>query len=215
MADETNVNNSTNSNAGGGGIGPNAANNAAIQNSSAPNTDNTTQQKANADNSGKGEINNLETAMSVITDLRSESAARRIENKELKDRLEKLEKGGQKTDDTKSLKADLDGLRSELKAERLVNKFTKAATKAGADVDLAFAYLKGNGSLDGLDPDEASFEKDVTAIINSAIKSNSKLKADQPTPRSGSHFPGGDNSGKKPSMDDILRRSVAAKRVRI
>lgn len=201
----------------GGGVGVNAKNNADIQNSGSmgdPKKDAGNDDKGGGDDGG---INSLDTAMSVITDLRKENAGRRVENKELKERVEKLETGDKDKksgEDVTKLQGDLDSMKSDLKAERLVNKFTKVASKAGADVDLAFAFLKGSGQLDGLDPDETGFEKEITTVINAAMKSNSKLKAAESTTRAGSPFPGG-NTGKPPSMDDLLRGAVAGKRVRI
>ncbi len=107
------------------------------------------------------------------------------------------------------LAKDLSEARSELRKERLTNKFHTIATSLDADPELALAYMQYKGLLADLDPAEDDFASELESRIKTALKANAKLKATQTGTKSGSEF-GKDGSAKKqqPTMNDYLRRAA-------
>lgn len=110
--------------------------------------------------------------------------------------------------DADALTSELENVRSQLRSERLANRFTRVAAATGADSDLTLAYLSHNGQLAGLDPDADDFEASLTALVEAALKASPKLRADETVSRGGGDFSKGENGGATRTMDDLIRGFV-------
>lgn len=124
-----------------------------------------------------------EEAQKEIQKLRREAAKYRTKGREMEDSYTALKATMAKAlglqDDTgdKALETELAGLREKYHQERLKGAYYRAAQKAGADVELTWAYLYANNILAEIDVGDDGFEQDVEARIMEALAKNSKLKA--------------------------------------
>lgn len=160
--------------------------------------------------SGKGQTSQeLKALEEQLKALRRENAEHRTKNKELSERLEKLgklEEGLKKALGIEPEKADdamkaVEDLRRELQNEKLQNTFSKAAMNAGADVELAWAFLKGSDKLT-LDMSQ----KDVEKVLKETLEAYPKLKAEEPARKSGGSFTQPKDSSGKIDMNAAIRR---------
>lgn len=90
---------------------------------------------------------------------------------------------------------------TELRTLKVDNALGTSLVTAGAD-PLTLAVLKGEGKLNDLDPNAATFQADVDAIIKDALTRHPKLKAVQAATKSSASFSGGpgEHSAKSPSL---------------
>lgn len=162
-------------------------------------------------NEDKGQTGQeLKALEEQIKALRRENADHRTKNKVLASQIEKLtklESGLKQALGIESDKGSPDDamkavaeLRDELKNERMQNTFSKVAMKAGADVDLTWAFLKGSKKIT---PDMT--EKDMEKVLKTTLEEYPKLKSEAPPRQSGGQFnqPG---SGDKIDMNAAIRR---------
>jgi hypothetical protein len=104
-------------------------------------------------------------------------------------------------DDPEALKSTVEGLQDELKAEKVKNEFVRRATSLGADADLAWHVLNGQGKLKDLDPAADDFGSQVESVITEAVKDNPKLKAGAPPAGSADQGPQGDDPNQLSESD--------------
>ena len=147
----------------------------------------------------------------ALSDTRKEAAAGRIENKELKKRLDRLQDGLSKAlgidssegNDMDALAKDIAGMKSSLLTERVKNAFHDAADEHKANYRLTYAVLSAEGILDSLDPDSETFKKDISKAVKNVLKEQPELKSKTPVGQNGSDFSGDDT--KPANMNDLIR----------
>jgi hypothetical protein len=151
----------------------------------------------------------LDAAKQIIADLRKENAKHRTNGKEANATLEKLKTalGLGETKDPDALSKQVAALQKDIATERVKNTFNAVASKLGADVPLAFAYLKASGALDSIDT-SADLEKQIEGALSAALKEVPKLKANAPATKNGADFAGAGADGGKngTDMNAMLRK---------
>lgn len=107
--------------------------------------------------------------------------------------------------DADALTSELDKVRNEFRIERIQNVFLRMAAQVGADGELAWHVLNGNGVIAELDHTAADLDEQVKAALMDAMQANSKLKA--VTPGSGDQGPRGTGKGTQLTRDDLKQMS--------
>jgi hypothetical protein len=93
---------------------------------------------------------------------------------------------------------------AELRTLRLERAAEKAGRKAGADVDALLDSRSFANAVAKLDPTDDGFDDDLAALVDKALDSNPRLKAEKPTPPpSTTDMTGGGEQGKAADPDDI------------
>ena len=142
--------------------------------------------------------------------VRKEAAKYRTERKALAEEIETLKKNLGKAlgfEDDKG-KADVNAalekiqqLQNEIQTERLQNIFNKAAISVGADVELAWVFLKGTGKLvPGMD------QKDIERLLKETLEAYPKLKAEETPKKSGGTFTQSKDKGGAIDMNTAIRK---------
>ena len=152
-----------------------------------------------------------------VKELRDEAAKYRTERKEAKEQAEKLQnqiKSIQKAiglegeePDADKLAKDLQSKESELRGLKIEIAFSKAAKKAGADEDLAYAVLHRKGALDALELDE-NLASALDGLIEQELKNNPKLKAETGGTGNTGDTGGSSGSNDKVNFNDLIRKAA-------
>jgi len=142
--------------------------------------------------------------------VRKEAAKYRTERKVLAEEIESLKRNLGKAlgfEDDKG-KSDVNAalekiqqLRDEIENEKLQNIFNKAAISVGADIELAWAFLKGTGKLV-----TGMTQKDVENVLKETLEAYPKLKAEETPKKSGGTFTQSKDKGGAIDMNTAIRK---------
>ena len=149
-----------------------------------------------------------------VEELRQENAKWRSKLRDLEtnhqsttDTLSKIAKQlgiEQEEPDVAEVQRQLEQRDRELSGLKVSNAVQEAARTHKADVDLLVPYLKGQGKLDGIDPDDTDA---ISRIVAESVESNPKLRAQ--TPGGSADGGAGRTSDPKPqTMTDMIRRQA-------